>query len=177
MSTNVCRALFLGRFQPYHNGHQALIDHIVQSDDVDELVIAVGSAQWSHTLRDPFTAGERIMMITKALAGTKMTTYVLPIEDIERNSLYVAHIRSLTPPFEIVYSNNTLVQELFSEAGFEVRPLPFVQRDRYEGTKIRELMLQGEEWKKFVPTTVAAVLDEIDGIERLRQIAKTDKQP
>ncbi len=176
MNTQVRRALFLGRFQPYHNGHQALIDHIIQSPDVDELVIAVGSAQWSHTLRDPFTAGERIMMIAKALAGIRMTSYVLPIEDIERNSLYVAHIRSLTPPFQAVYSNNTLVQELFSEAGFAVKPLPFVERQKYEGTKIRDLMLHGEEWRSCVPRAVAEVLDEIKGIERLRQIVKTDKK-
>lgn len=117
------------------------------------------------------------MMITKALAKIKMTTYVLPIEDIERNSLYVAHIRSLTPPFELVYSNNTLVQELFSEAGHRVRPLPFVKRQYYEGTKIRELMIQGEAWRKFVPVPVAEVLDEIKGVERLRQIVKTDKNP
>jgi nicotinamide-nucleotide adenylyltransferase len=171
----VRRALFLGRFQPYHNGHQALIDHIIARNEVDELVIAVGSAQWSHTLKDPFTAGERIMMIEKALAKTKIATYILPIEDIERNSLYVAHIRSLTPPFDIVYSNNTLVQELFSEAGLRVRPLPFVQRHHYEGTKIRQLMIQGDAWKKYVPKPVVSVLEEISGIERLRQIAKTDK--
>jgi nicotinamide-nucleotide adenylyltransferase len=171
------RGLFLGRFQPYHNGHQALIDHIVRDREVAELVIAVGSAQWSHTARDPFTAGERIMMINKALAGIAMPTYVLPIEDIERNALYVSHICSLTPPFQIVYSNNALVQRLFAEAGLAVRPLPFFNRQHYEGTRIRALMIQGEEWRRCVPPAVCEVLEEISGVERLRQIAQTDKQP
>lgn len=171
------RGLFLGRFQPYHNGHHAVIKQICESKEIDELIIAIGSAQESHTLKDPFTAGERIMMITKALEDLKpsLTTYVLPIEDIERNSLYVAHIRSLTPPFEIVYSNNPLVQQLFEERGITVRALPYVERAHWDGTKIRELMLQGDEWRSHVPPAVARVIEEIKGVERLRHIYKTDK--
>ncbi len=171
------RGLFLGRFQPYHNGHHAVIRQICESGEIDELIIAIGSAQESHTLKDPFTAGERIMMITKALEDLKppITTYVLPIEDIARNSLYVAHIRSLTPPFEIVYSNNSLVQRLFAERGITVRPLPYVERAQWDGTKIRELMLRGSEWKAYVPPVVARVIEEIGGVERLRHIHKTDK--
>jgi nicotinamide-nucleotide adenylyltransferase len=165
----------LGRFQPYHNGHQQVIEKIAQ--EVDELIIAVGSAQWSHTLRDPFTAGERIMMITRALTGLTLTKYVLPIEDIERNSLYVSHIRTLTPSFDIVYSNNPLVVRLFKEAGVPVKSLPFVERDRFWGTKIRELMIAGDEWRRYVPDPVAEVIDEIDGITRLRQINQTDHLP
>lgn len=169
--------MFLGRFQPYHNGHHAIIQQIFQSKEIDELIIAIGSAQESHTLKDPFTAGERIMMITKALEDLKppITTYVLPIEDIERNSLYVAHIRSLTPPFEIVYSNNPLVQQLFEERGIAVRLLPYVERAQWDGTKIRELMVRGEDWKAYVPPVVAQVIEEIGGVERLRHIHKTDK--
>jgi nicotinamide-nucleotide adenylyltransferase len=166
------RALFLGRFQPYHNGHDAVIRRI--APETDELIIAVGSAQYSHTLRDPFTAGERIMMITRALADLSITKYVLPIEDIEQNALYVAHIARLTPPFQVVYSNNPLVIRLFEEAGIPVKQVPPVDRQHLWGTKIRELMLQGEEWRRFVPEPVCAVIDEIDGISRLRQIHQSD---
>jgi nicotinamide-nucleotide adenylyltransferase len=171
------RGLFLGRFQPYHNGHHAVIKQILQSQEIDELIIAIGSAQESHTLKDPFTAGERILMITKALHELKpsITTYVLPIEDIARNSLYVAHIRSLTPPFEIVYSNNPLVQQLFEERGIVVRALPYVERAQWDGTKIRELMLQGDQWKEHVPAAVAQVIEEINGVARLRRICQSDK--
>ena len=171
------RGLFLGRFQPYHNGHEAVIEHIVKNKEVDELIIAVGSAQYSHTLRDPFTAGERIMMITKALEALELsiTAYVLPIVDIERHSLYVAHMRTLAPPFSVVYSNNPLVQRLFHEAGIEVKQVPFVKRHDWWGTKIRDQMLQGEEWRKLVPKAVCQVIDEINGIQRLRHIAKTDR--
>ena len=170
---NPKRALFLGRFQPYHNGHDAVIRMI--SPEVDELIIAVGSAQYSHTIRDPFTAGERIMMIIRALSNHSATKYVLPIEDIEQNALYVAHIRRLTPPFDLVYSNNPLVIRLFGEAKIPVKEMPSIDRKHLWGTKIRELMLKGEEWRRYVPTPVCTVIDEIQGIERLKQIHQTDQ--
>ncbi|HZK30987.1 MAG TPA: adenylyltransferase/cytidyltransferase family protein, partial [Methanoregula sp.] len=40
------RGFYIGRFQPYHNGHQSVLEHI--ADDVDEIVIGIGSAQLSH---------------------------------------------------------------------------------------------------------------------------------
>ncbi|MBI1729967.1 nicotinamide-nucleotide adenylyltransferase [Candidatus Acetothermia bacterium] len=166
------RALFLGRFQPYHNGHDAVIRKITA--EVNELIIAVGSAQYSHTLRDPFTAGERIMMITRALAGLKSTKYVLPIEDIEQNALYVAHIRRLTPAFDLVYSNNSLVIRLFEEAGIAVKQLPLIDRGHLWGTKIRDLMTQGGLWQTYVPPAVCTIIEEIGGIERLQQIQQSD---
>lgn len=166
------RALFLGRFQPYHKGHQAMIEHIARR--ADELIIAVGSAQWSHDLQNPFTAGERIMMITRALQDLELVHYVLPIEDIECNALYVAHIASLAPPFDVVYSNNPLVVRLFEEAGYPVEQGPLVARERYWGTRIRRLMVEGEAWRELVPEPVAQVIEEIKGLERLRQLNRRD---
>ena len=55
---------------------------------VDEVVIGIGTAQISHELKDPFTAGERIMMMTRALDDAGIDPkryYIIPIEDINRN--------------------------------------------------------------------------------------------
>jgi nicotinamide-nucleotide adenylyltransferase len=54
------RGCYIGRFQPYHDGHHEMVATI--AEDVDELVLGIGSAGDSHTPHDPFTAGERIMM-------------------------------------------------------------------------------------------------------------------
>ena len=61
----VTRGLLIGRMQPVHNGHIQIIEKTLNY--VDEVVIVIGSAQLSHELKDPFTAGERIMMMTQAL--------------------------------------------------------------------------------------------------------------
>lgn len=148
-----------------------MVERIAQ--EADEIIIAIGSAQWSHDLKNPFTAGERIMMITRALEHLPNTKYVLPIEDIQRNSLYVSHIVSLTPNFDVVYTNNSLVKELFNNAGFEVRSTPLAERHQYRGTYIRQQLLQ-DGWRELVPEGVALIIDEIDGVERYRRISHQD---
>jgi len=166
------RGFYIGRFQPYHNGHQAVLERV--SRVVDEIVIGVGSAQLSHELENPFTAGERVLMITRSLAGLDRPIYVIPIEDIQRNALWVSHVRSMTPPFDCVFTSNPLVMRLFTEAGRSVHCPDMYERQTHSGTAIRQRMLSGEPWEQLVPKAVVEVIREIDGVGRLRQIARSD---
>jgi nicotinamide-nucleotide adenylyltransferase len=114
------------------------------------------------------------MMVTKAVEDLDVTTYVVPIEDLDRNAVWVSHVRSMTPRFDVAYSNNPLVVRLFEEAGVEVRGSPMFRRDVLEGAELRERMIHGRGWTDLVPTTVVDVIEEIDGVERIRRIAETD---
>lgn len=167
------RAIFIGRFQPFHRGHRRVVEAI--ADEVDELVVGIGSAGDSHTANDPFTAGERIMMITKALADLEVMTYAVPIEDLERNSVWVSHLQSMSPRFDIAYSNNPLVVRLFREADVPVEQVPMVDRHRYEGTEVRRRMIADDGWEELVPAPVVEVITEIDGIARIQQVARSDE--
>jgi nicotinamide-nucleotide adenylyltransferase len=166
------RGFYIGRFQPYHNGHQSVLEHI--AGEVDEIIIGVGSAQLSHTIDNPFTAGERVLMITRSLAAVGCPFYVIPLEDIKRNALWVAHVRSMTPPFDLCYSSNPLVVRLFNEAGIKVQSPSMYEREILSGTEIRRRMLSNRPWKSLVPPEVAQVIREIDGVARLRQITQDD---
>ncbi len=168
------RAFYIGRFQPYHLGHHAVIQKIAK--EVDEIVIGIGSAQKSHTLEDPFTAGERVMMVSRSLEELDITYYVIPIMDVHRHAIWVSHVRSLTPPFNVAYSNNPLVIDLFSEAGIKVKKSPLFQRDVYSGTEIRRRMLNDKKWQDLVPKAVVKVIKEIDGVQRLKKLSKIDSQ-
>ena len=163
------RAFYIGRFQPFHNGHLKVISEIAK--DLDELVIGIGSAQLSHTPENPFTAGERIMMISRSLEKLDLYTYVIPINDIYRNAVWVAHVESMTPPFSRAYTNNPLVSRLFSEAGYDVRYSPMYNRSAFSGTEIRKRMLAGENWQQLVPPAVVNVVEEVQGMERLKQVS------
>jgi nicotinamide-nucleotide adenylyltransferase len=166
------RGFYIGRFQPYHDGHHAMVERI--AEEVDELVLGIGSADDSHTVHDPFTAGERIMMLTKAVAEFDLTTYVVPLEDINRNAIWVSHVKSMCPEFDVAYSNNPLVVRLFEERGIEVRQSPMFERDRLEGSEIRERMVEGEQWRDRVPDAVIDIIDEISGVQRLKYVADSD---
>lgn len=170
------RGLFVGRFQPFHKGHLHVILDILKQ--VDEVIIAIGSAQCSHTAEDPFTAGERIEMIRLALKTQRIdpSKYLLiPITDLNDNRLWVSHVTTLVPRFDIVFSNKPLVKILFSEAGFKVRSIEFFHRDEYSATDIRsKIVKRDEEWKNLVPKEVADFILAIKGDDRLRAVVATD---
>jgi nicotinamide-nucleotide adenylyltransferase len=166
------RGFYIGRFQPFHNGHYNMVQEI--AEDVDELVLGIGSAGDSHSKHDPFTAGERIMMLTKSLVDIDLVTYVVPIEDLERNSVWVSHVQSMSPKFDVAYSNNPLVIQLFDEAGVEVRQSPMFNREVLEGKEVRERMIKGKNWEPLVPDEVAEVVEETNGIERIQRVSETD---
>jgi len=168
------RGFYIGRFQPFHDGHRRMVEEI--AEDVDELVLGIGSAGDSHTTRNPFTAGERVMMVTKAVKDLPVTAYVVPIEDLDRNSVWVSHVQSMSPRFDVAYSNNPLVIRLFEEDGVKVKGSPMFRRDVLEGTELRERMIHGRDWEDLVPPAVVDVIEEIDGVERLRRIAETDTE-
>lgn len=168
------RGLYIGRFQPYHLGHQAVIQKI--AEEADEIVIVIGSAQESHTLENPFTAGERMDMIYTALGDLRARCYVIPLQDIKRNAVWAAHLKSMVPKFDVVYSNNPLVVQLLSEAGIVVRRSPMYSRSVFSGTVIRKLMLEGGDWRALVPASVASVVEGIKGAERLANISGDDAE-
>ncbi|RLI08296.1 nicotinamide-nucleotide adenylyltransferase [Candidatus Bathyarchaeota archaeon] len=166
----------VGRFQPIHKGHlKAMLDIL---SEFEELVVVVGSAQLSHELDNPFTVGERLVMVRLALseAGVEPGRYwLIPVPDAPAHSVWVAMVLAYCPKFEVVYSNEPLTRRLFQEAGFEVRSIPFYERHIYSATEVRRRILAGEPWEDLVPSSVADFIKAIGGVERLRALARTDK--
>lgn len=158
------KGLYIGRFQPFHNGHKAVCEYI--ANEVDELIIGIGSSQLSHEPDHPFTADERILMITHALESLKIPFSVVPISDVHSDALWVSHVRSTVPSFDVVYSTNPLVMRLFTEAGFNVRTPPMFNRCSLSGTHIRKCMVEGKEWEQYVPAETAKVIREVGGVSR-----------
>ena len=169
------RGLFIGRFQPFHNGHVRALEWILKR--CDEVVIAVGSTQRSFDRTDLFTAGERAEMMRRALEARKLDEkcIIVPVSDINNNALWVSHLSSLCPEFNVVFSNNPLVKLLFSEAGVKVIAVPLFEREKCDGTYIRRLMLSGGKWRELVPKEVAEFIAERKGADRLKEVSKGDK--
>ena len=162
------RGILIGRLQPIHKGHIQVIKKIL--DEVDEIIIGIGSAQLSHELKDPFTAGERIVMVKQALAEENINPsryYIIPMEDINFNAIWSAHVKMMTPPFSIVYSGNPLVKQLFSEDGYEVRNPPLYDRLYLSGTEVRRRIIEDENWKELVPKATIDLINEISGVEKV----------
>lgn len=172
----VNRGLYVGRFQPFHLGHLESIRIVLK--DVDEAVIAIGSAQYSHNINNPFTAGERLVMTRRALKEADIDlsrVWIVPVPDVHLHMLWVAALEGYTPRFNVVYSNEPLTRRLFMEAGYKVKRIKFFDRKDFNSTLVREKMLRDDSWTTLVPKSVAEFIREIDGVNRLRDLMRTDK--
>jgi nicotinamide-nucleotide adenylyltransferase len=170
------RGLYVGRFQPFHLGHLEAIKKILE--EVEELIVVIGSSQYSHNKENPFTAGERLVMIRGALEEAKVDftrVWVVPVPDVHLHMMWVSAVEGYTPKFQIVYSNEPLTKRLFMEAGYKIKVIPFFERQFYSSTVVREKMLLDESWKALVPKSVTTFVAGIDGVNRIRDLSRNDK--
>ena len=174
------RGLMLGRFQPFHKGHLALTKQILS--ECDELVIIIGSAQFNFIDKDPFSAGERVLMIHEALkeAGIDLSRcYIIPVANDENNARWLAYLRSMVPPFDVLYSGNDFVKYLArsQDSSIVIEDPMFAEINEYNGTNIRRLMQEGKPWEHLVPPAVAKVIQQVGGIARINMLACSDSNP
>ncbi len=172
------RGLMMGRFQPFHLGHLDLVKQILS--ECDEVVIAITSSQFNYLEKDPFTASERIEMIYQALKedGVDLSRcFIIPIENQFNIATWISYLKSTLPQFDKVYSGNEYVSMLLADTGIQVIKPKFLERERYNATRIRNLMIEDQNWQSFVPPIVANVIKKINGINRLKTISKSDTKP
>jgi nicotinamide-nucleotide adenylyltransferase len=164
--------LFIGRFQPFHLGHLATVKFALRN--VEELVIIIGSAQKSHEMKNPFTAGERIQMIKDSLnAESEIDTkrvLIIPVPDADVHSLWTHFVDMLVPKYDVVFTNDFFTRLLFQERDIKVVEPLLYKRKELSATKIRSSMANDGDWKKFVTRQTAKVVEDINGIERIKAI-------
>ena len=68
--------MYLGRFQPFHNGHKSIVDKMLE--ECEEVVIVVGSADKMGTMQNPFPAWERMNMIGMVYRDKPVHIVALP---------------------------------------------------------------------------------------------------
>ncbi|MEM4348196.1 MAG: nicotinamide-nucleotide adenylyltransferase [Candidatus Anstonellaceae archaeon] len=165
-------ALFIGRFQPFHNGHFNALKWIAERSS--KVIVAIGSAQEAFKPKNPFSANERKKMIQEALSKSKLKKKVIIrfLTDIGDDEKWVEHVDKNLPKYDIVYSNNPLVRKLMKRAGKKVEAVPFFEKEKFNATKIRKMIMNGEPIEHTVPRGVYQILIELRARERLNQIAK-----
>ena len=163
----------MGRFQPYHTGHHNALKNALRQ--VDQMVIVVGSARESFQQQNPFTAGERIEMISEALREGQLfdKCYIIPVDDISEYALWTQRIKSYCPKFELVFTNNPLVKELFEADGCKAERLVSNSKS-IDSTVVRGKIAGGESLDGLVPKSVEAYLKKIDARKRINSIMEDE---
>jgi nicotinamide-nucleotide adenylyltransferase len=142
--------LLIGRFQPFHLGHLEAL-HFALSK-VDNLWLGLGSSNKSIEKSNPFSAEERKKMILSSINDSmknKITIYFIP--DVDNHVKWIEKIDTIVPKFDIVFSNDTLTDHLYSKRTVKVISIPFLNRNTLSGTNIRNLITSNQKWENFVP--------------------------
>jgi nicotinamide-nucleotide adenylyltransferase len=172
------RGLMMGRFQPFHLGHLDLTKQILS--ECDEVVIALTGSQFNYIEKDPFTAGERIEMIHESLKedGVDLSKcFIVPIENQFNIATWASYLKSILPQFEKVYSGNDYVTMLLANSGYDVIQPKFLDREKYNGTQIRKMILNDQDWEKCITSAASKIIKKINGVNRIKTISKTDTKP
>ena len=158
MNTNPT-ALFVGRFQPFHNGHLLVVQGMAKL--CGKIIIAIGSSQESGTADNPWTVQQRKDMIQNALQGVDL----IPLHDImfievpdeKDDGSWVKRVLELAGPVEQVWTGNAHTKKCFEGMGVEIRNIKEVPG--ISATEIRaKIKAKDESWKEKVPHEVVVVI-------------------
>jgi nicotinamide-nucleotide adenylyltransferase len=160
-------ALFIGRFQPFHQAH--LSDIKLALKECDKVIIAIGSSQESLTKENPFSYEERKEMIEKTLKAHKILSYdIIPVPDVNDDEKWVEHVKKVVPEFSVVYTGNDFTEKLFKEKDIKIRKIKLIPD--INATEIRKRILHGNDWRELVPKEVAEYVENINGVERVKEV-------
>lgn len=147
-------ALFIGRFQPFHLGHLDALKQISEN----EIIIGIGSSQYNNTEENPYSFTERkemIEMILKDIPDKNIKIIAIP--DIQDPPNWVEHVKNLIPNFDVVYTGNDFVAELFQDKNYSVKPI-FINK-KISGTEIRQMIKEKNiTWENLVPQEITKLL-------------------
>ena len=104
--------LFIGRFQPFHNGHLGVIKKY--SSKGYFVKIGIGSAQKYGEIHNPFNIQERECMIKLALANAKIKNYsIFQIPDIVNDRDYSKYVIKIVGEFDCIITGNKWIKRCF----------------------------------------------------------------
>lgn len=96
--------VFIGRFQPLHNGHLAAIQTALEKED--HLIIVVGSACQAKSVKNPWTSQERQDMIRSCLSteDNKRVSFIHAKDYLYNNTMWLVTVQARLEVLDV--SNN-----------------------------------------------------------------------
>jgi nicotinamide-nucleotide adenylyltransferase len=134
----------------------------------DFLIIGIGSAQESGTLRNPFSLEERREMIRRALAGYEGRYEIIAIPDFFNARKWRSYCLRVAQ-FDVVITGSGWTRSCFEGFVPVIEP-DFLKPHKYKASRIRRLMAEGRRWTHLVPRPVVELIEQIGGVERIKKL-------
>jgi len=149
------KAVYLGRFQPLHEGHKNVIERY--KDKYDEFALVIGSADKSRTDDNPLTAQEREQVIRECFPDLE----ILHKDDHESDEKWSKDLEKKIKA-DIVISQNDLVKQLVKEhTSMELEEQELYDPEIYSGTEVRRRIKSDEEWRYLVPKCAKQKIEDL----------------
>ena len=175
-------ALLIGRFEPVHSGHLALLQEALRQ--APQVIVVVGSAWQPRSPKNPFTWQEREAMLREALpAPDRARVQVLPMRDYYNEAIWVQAVRAgvvqHTPPGARIalvgHFKDATSSYLRAFPGWTLIDLP--RQGQMDATTIRDAYFSAT--PDTVGQALAPLAAEIPAstIATLQQFARTEHYP
>ncbi len=66
---------------------------------------------------------------------------------------------------------------LLNDSDIQVVYPKFLDREKYNATRIRKMIIDNENWQELVPKAVVQLITSINGINRIKVISQSDTRP
>lgn len=159
--------LYMGRFQPFHNGHKDAIEQIIHTAPPSSvLFIGIGSAEENFTKENPLTAGERFQMIHATLRSLNIPFpfFIIPLRNIHHYALWPFHIQQYLPPIHMFFSGSPLVRQLWKHSFPQSSIYPLQKNISLCASNIRN---GTQEIQEFCPKPVQELWEKWDIAQRI----------
>lgn len=91
---NIDTLVYIGRFQPFHNGHKSVVEQALLK--ADQVLILVGSPNISRSARNPFSAEERISMIQRVFDNNPRIIVKSVEDDLYNMNVWLSAVQRAT---------------------------------------------------------------------------------
>lgn len=163
-------ALLIGRFQPFHRGHERLVDFCKKR--FDDAVVGIGSSGKSRTSENLLNYTERKSLI-KALYPDIVVFSVKDREDdrewVEEVEEKIEESTDYSPSDMVPITRNNWTERCFRRGGYDVVHHELLEPEKYSATKIRNLIRRGDEWQYLVPEKVRSRMVEENLVEIIKE--------
>ena len=154
-------AVMVGRFQPLHKGHEALLDAIRQ--DWDSIAIGITKITDDATVANPLSIDQR-----RACLEAVVDEGIFIIHEPRPCATGVTEVEARLGSDIIAVGCNDETLACFKSQGHPVQAYDRIEPERYDGSLIRERIRDDGDWRTLVPDPVVTVLEQNGGIEAIR---------
>jgi len=172
--------IFIGRFQPFHIGHESVIRKALALSD--KVIVLVGSAYQPRTVRNPWDFNEREAFMRLAFSqeeNRRILAFPL-LDQTYNNQLWIKSVQQLVAG--VVHNKIAskpkvgLIGHQKDASSFYLSQFPQWEREEVanyqniSSTEIRELYFSGEEFTNSLNSNISMALEKFKSTKGFEQV-------